>query len=78
VVIGRDQEEVASLQPLDELGGVGASGDGVTQGRGEPVEDGCPEQELPDVGCLAIEHLFGQEIGDEPMVASELIDEAVR
>jgi hypothetical protein len=77
VVIGRDQEQVLSLQPLDELGGVVAPGDRVTQRRGEPVENGRPEQELPDVGRLTVEHLFGQEIGDEPVVAGELVDEAV-
>ena len=35
------------------------------------------EQELPDVGRLTIEYLFGQEISDEPVVAGELIDKGV-
>ena len=77
MLVGWDQEQVLSLQPLDEPGGVGTPGNRVAQRRGEPVQDGGPEQELPDVGRLTIEYLFGQEIGDEPVVAGELVDKGV-
>ena len=78
VLVGWDKEQVLSLQPLDELGGVGAPGDRVTQRRGEPVKDGGLQQEPLDFGRLMIEYLFGQEVRDEPVVAGELIDEAMR
>jgi hypothetical protein len=77
MLVGWDQEQVLSLQPLDELGGVGTSGDRVAQWRAEPPENAGPEQELPYVGRLTIEYLFGQEVGDEPVVAGELIDKGV-
>jgi len=78
VLIRWDQEQVLSLQPVDELGGVAASGDRVTQRCGETLKDGSSQQELPDVGRLGVQHLFGEEVGDEPVVAVELVDEAVR
>src|SRR5215469_13577499 len=74
MLVGWDQEQVLSLQSLDELGGVGASGDRVAQWCGEPAENAGPEQELPDLRRLTVEYLFGQEVGDEPVVAGELID----
>src|SRR6202011_4022661 len=51
---------------------------GVAERRTEPVENGRPREELPDVARLAAEHLLGEEVDDEPVVASELADEGAR
>ena len=78
VVVKRHEEEVLALEDVNDLCGVGGPGHCVTQRRTEPVENGRPGQELPDVARLATEYLLGQEVDDEPVVASELANEGAR
>ena len=74
--VERDDEEVAALEVLQHPGAVGAAGDRVAQGAGEPVEDGGAEQEVADLGGLAGQHLVGEVVDDEPVAAGERLDEA--
>src|ERR1700730_11272006 len=77
LVQGHD-EEVLALEDADDLRCVRRPGDGVAQRRAEPVENGGPHEELPDLGGLAAEHLLGQEVDDEPVIAAELVNEGAR
>src|ERR1017187_751530 len=78
VVVKRHEEEVLALKDVNDLRGVGGLGHCVAERRTEPVENSRPRQELPDVPRLATEHLLGEEVDDEPVVASELADEGAR
>src|SRR5260370_13619515 len=52
LVKGHD-EEVLALEDADDLRRVRRPGDGVAEWRAEPVENGGPHEELPDVGGIA-------------------------
>lgn len=78
LVVKRHEEEVLALEDLDDLRRVGGLGHRGAQRRAEPVENSRPRQELPDVARLATEHLLGEEVDDEPVVASELANEGAR
>src|SRR5580693_1111343 len=74
VVVKRYEEDVLALEDVNDLCRVTGPGDGVAKGRAEPVQDGRPREELPDVARLPAEHLFGEKVDDEPVVAGELAD----
>jgi hypothetical protein len=71
MVVERDEEQVGPLQRHQPRRAAGLTGDGVAQPTGEPVEDGGPQQEAAHVGGLAGQHLLGQVVHDEPVVAGE-------
>jgi hypothetical protein len=75
LVVKGDQEEVAAIQPLQDCPTITASGDGIAKGSRQPVEDGCLEQEGPNVLGLAREHLVGEVVDDVTIVAREGRDE---
>jgi hypothetical protein len=75
VIVKRYEEEVLALEDVNDLCCVTGPGDCVAKGHAEPVQDGRPREELPDVARLSAEHLFGEKVDDEPVVAGELVDE---
>src|SRR5271169_2638969 len=75
VVVKRYEEEVLALEDVNDLCRVSGPGNCVAKGRAEPVQDGRPREELPDVARLSAKHLLGEKVDDEPVVASELADE---
>jgi len=77
-LVERDQEQVLALEQLDDRGRVRRAGDGVTERRAEPGEDGGPRQEPAHLLRLLAEHVVHQEIDDEPVVAGELAHERGR
>src|SRR5208283_2062434 len=74
--VKRDDEEVLPLEGIDDRRGVTRPGHRIAERRAEPAENSGPGEELPDLGGLLAENFLGQEIGDEPVVAGELPDEA--
>jgi len=77
-IVERDNEQVFPVEDVDDLCRAGRTDHGIAERRAKPAENGCPHEELPDLGRLAAEHLLGQEVGDEPVVAAELADEGAR
>ena len=75
VVVKRHDEEVLALEGVNDLSRVSGPGNCVAERRAEPVENGRPREELPDVARLSAEHFLGEKVDDEPVVASELADE---
>ena len=78
VVVEWHQEEILPVEHLDDPRGTRRPGDHVAERGAEPGQHRGPGQELLDLGGLAAEHLLGQEVHDEPVVAGELPDEGVR
>ena len=74
-VVERDEEEVRPVEPFDHGGAVGATGHRVAGLGGEPIEDRRVEQERADLLGLVLEHLLGEEVDDEAVVAGEAGDE---
>src|SRR5579859_6551707 len=74
-VVQRHEEEVLALEEVDDICRVSGPGDCVAKGRAEPVQDGRPREELPDVTRQSAQHLLGEKVDDEPVLASELPDE---
>src|SRR5580704_18716393 len=77
-VVQWHNEKVVMFDDINDLRRVGRPGDGVAQRCTEPVQNGGPGQELPDLGGLAAEHFFRQEVDNEAVVAGELADERTR
>ena len=73
-VVERNDEQVLPLKGVQDLRGAGRPGDRVAQRGTEPAENRGPRQELADLAWLAAEHVLGQEVDDEPVVAAELAD----
>src|ERR1039457_6245441 len=69
ILVKWHDEEILSLQDLDDLRRVGRPDNRVAQRRTEAVENGRPREELPHLIRLAAEHLLGQKVDDEPVVA---------
>ncbi len=74
-VVERDEEQVGALERLEHRRPARAAGDRVAQRAGEPVEDGGPEEEVPDGVGLALEDLVGEVVDDVAVVARERRDE---
>ena len=74
-IVERDEEEVRPIEPLEHRLPAAAAGDGVAQRPGEPIEDRGLEQEVADLVGLALEHLLGEVVDDEAVVAGEVLDE---
>ncbi len=71
IVVQCDQEESRPLSVLEDLLAVGADRHCVAQIRRQVIEDRRLEQEFVDVGRLAIEDLFDEEVQDEAMAPRE-------
>src|SRR6202034_3218868 len=78
VVVEGHEEKVVALDDVEDLRRVGRPGDGFAERRAEPVQDGGPRQELPDLDGLAAQHFLSQEVDDKAVVAAELADEGPR
>ena len=74
-IVERDEEEVGPIEPLEHRLPAAATGHGIAQRSGEPVHDRGLEQEAPDFIGLALEHLLGEVVDDEAVVAGEARDE---
>ena len=72
-LVERHQEQVLSLEQLDDRGRVGRAGEGITKRRAEPGEDrdDLVRNRYTSARLLA-EHVVHQKIDDEPVVAGEL------
>ena len=75
VVVERDEEQVLPVQRWQHGPPVGPAGDRVAERAGEPVQDRGLEQEGAHVRRLAVEHLVGEVVDDESVVAGEARDE---
>jgi hypothetical protein len=71
VVVERKEEEVLALQALQHRLPAVVPGDRVAERAAQPVEDGGPEQEPPDIVGQRGEHLVAQIIRDEAMPAAD-------
>jgi hypothetical protein len=60
-VIEWHEEQVVTLDDFDDLRRVSRPSDGVAQRGAEPVEDGGPGHEQPDLLGLAAQYLLGQD-----------------
>ena len=78
VLVQRHDEQVVPLQHGQDLRGVGHPADRRAERGAEPAQHRRADQELLDFRRLPGEHLFGQEVTDEPVVPGELADELVR
>ena len=78
VVVQGYEEQVLALEDVEYLRRVGRANHRVAQRWREPVEDGGPVQEMPDLAGLAAEHLLGQEITHEAVITGELPDDGAR
>src|SRR4028118_1563723 len=74
-VIQRNDEEVASLQGLQQRVAFLLAGDGIAQRANQPLENGGLEQEAPDVFGLTLQDLFDQVVHDVAVVSGESPDE---
>jgi hypothetical protein len=75
LIVEGDEEQVVAIEPLEDGSAVAASGDGVAQRSGQPVEDRGLQEEGPDIVGLAGEDLVDEIVHDEPVVAGERGDE---
>ncbi len=78
VVVQGYQKQVLALENVDYLCRVGRADHRVAQRWREPVQDGGPAQEIPDLAGLAAEDLLSQEIAHEAVITGELPDEGAR
>ena len=70
-IVERDEEEVRPIEPLEHRLPATATGDRIAQRPGEPVHDGGLEQEASDFLGLAFQHLLGEVVDDETVIAGE-------
>ena len=77
-VIQGDDEQVGSLQGLEDRPGVAPPGHRCAQVGRKSGQDRCLQQEGPDLEGLAIQHLVSEVVDDEPIVTGELRDERRR
>ena len=71
-----DDEQVRSIEPLQRGLPAAARCHRIAERSGEPVEHGGLQQEVADVAGLMFEHLLGEVVDDEAVVAGEVLDEA--
>ena len=74
-VVERHEEQVGPLDSLEQFLAVVASGDGIAQRTGQPVQHRCLHQELADLRGLLLEHLLGEVIHDVTVAAREGLHE---
>jgi len=78
LVVEGHHEQVLPFQRLDHRPAARCPGDGVAQGRSEPVQDGGGEQEVADLVGLVVEDLLDEVVHDVAVVAGEPRDERRR
>jgi hypothetical protein len=74
-IVERNDEQVSSLQSLQQRVASLLAGDGIAQRTTQPLENGGLEQEAPDTFGLTLQDLFDQIVHDVPVVSSESPDE---
>ena len=74
-VVERDDEQVRSLQRLEHRLARRLARDGIAERSRETTEDRRVQQETADLRRLAVEHLVGEVVDDEAIVACEVGDE---
>src|SRR5918999_2811935 len=75
-VVESDDEQVPSLEVLQQRLRSRLTHDRVAQRAAHAIENRGSQQEAPDVWRLGLQHLFDQVIGDVAVVAGEAIDES--
>ncbi len=74
-IVERYDEQVLSVEGCERRLPSGPAGHGVAERPVQSVEDRRLQEELPDGLGLALQHLAGQIVDDEPIVAGESCDE---
>lgn len=70
-VIKRDHEEIGVVQSFQDGLAAASSGDRVAQPGGQPIQDRCLEQKVPQGLWLLVQHLLDEVIQDEVVTARE-------
>ena len=77
-VIQRDDEQVASVQGLQDLLPVPPAGEFITKRAAHTVKNRCLNQELLNLIGLIAQDLFNKVVQDKPMTPGERLDEPGR
>ena len=76
--VQRDDERVGVLQVQQDPFRARAAGQQIGQLAVDPIEQGGPQEQILDVGWLAVQHLGDQVLRDRAVAAGELRDEPLR